>query len=492
VAFARPGSVKPCLQNGSTSSHRWRTLHAYLNEQAYLLDMEQAARHADKKRQSSQPGTPIKSLSAPLSGIFRPSSRSSGTFASGVVVEPIVSANEQDTSRSRSKKRSVDVDTPLPITSAHVYGMSPVANSSGWSLQLPKLNTTREQERRFSNPGMRSAELLSARGARSPSTGRASVLSDRPKSASFWANVSRRSGMFGSSQASLLPSGSMLDMHLGMDMDREKALMARGPNSPALSLAPGMDGNSMATVSTKKKKKGLRKLLSKLFESASAPVSPSENDARFKHGSQYNWQQEEAVDDSPLEPPYPSYFFDTSRRHDRSASTSSQSSTPHSPKDGHPISPQLPSSYLRRDSPKVDPPGHAPSFTLQPLRLVTSQDSASPPSTFSSPKPATSDMAMRTEKSLPALPMGDASDEEDPSQEEASYAVFRPSADYPYHPPASPGLESMFGGGTPSKAKVKSRFGGLGDAFKRPMRLSTHGPAPVLARTPPVEPAANG
>jgi hypothetical protein len=189
------------------------------------------------------------------------------------------------------------------------------------------------QKRRFSSPmpklptagsapnglGFKFAQSTTdLRALRTPSPSRISVAySERPPS--FWSRTGRSASQ---SVLSLAPSGSMMDMHLGLSMDKHL------PETPG-----GMDhydgaleeNDSLPTDGeTKKKKKGLKGFLSKL-NLLSSDSKRSSHDSSPQKAPYYAGHYDDLSD--PLPPPPSLSVLVDQRPHRRSASSSTQSSS---------------------------------------------------------------------------------------------------------------------------------------------------------------------
>jgi hypothetical protein len=274
---------------------------------------------------------------------------------------------------------------------------------------------------------------------RSPSPSRVSVAySERPPS--YWTRAGRSAS---ASMLSLAPSGSMLDMHLGLSMDKHLPEAPGAMDHYDGALDEGdpvpMDGE------TKKKKKGLKSFLSKLNLLNPDPKR-SLQDASSQKRPYYDAGHYDDLSD-PLPPPPSLSVLVDQRPHRRSASSSTQSSSilqthptnqgpyPHrtvSPATSQPdlvYSNQRGNSlgtvpFVNRSSNPVSPDAAgAERFldkpeTTSPVEIRNEGDHCPPPPPAvgvesSDPgllKPLEPVPRLRREKSLPALPTDDTDD----------------------------------------------------------------------------------
>lgn len=301
-----------------------------------------------------------------------------------------------------------------------------------------------------------------------------SAWSERPRS--IWSNFGGRFRKGNGSSTSLaISGGSMLDMHLGLSVDRH---VPQTPASRYDAQQQYMHHHSAAEEEqmayeeevegqSKRKKKGLKKFLSRIFDGNSAASSstaaPSTNPARNSRGrSQTQGGSNPPLDlsylsgdsNEPLEPPVPSYLAGSGGpgvRHDRSASSSSQSSLPHSPKDVFP-SPAFrrPTSYYFDQQPSSPADSshvlaatqnmHESSNHKGSVHIPSAINEKSLPVPSSLPPAAgsTADLSpaaaarhsqeLRRQKSLPALPTGESESPEDVVSE---LPMARPSSQPP-------------------------------------------------------------
>ncbi|GAA5985080.1 hypothetical protein JCM10908_002516 [Rhodotorula pacifica] len=365
--------------NPPAAAHRWRTLQTYLATQAHYLELDRQSREAETVQ--SLPVRLSQQTARTSQGGNR--SRSSSMLSPAALAAEKAAMEQEERSRraggkARNPSRGTLVDETNRLSSASLLpppiGMAPMQaprrptpiGSSGASMRsyssgdqpwlgnqlrristagrdLPPANASFDSSRsnRFTfSPFSRSAvDLRALPSPRSISPARTS--DDRRTS--MWSRF-RRSGS--PSVFSYAPSGSMLDMHLGLSQDKHMpyaagypayetypsrsdpavarhAETARREEALAASQATGVSGESSAG---KKKRKGIKGFFNKLVggggasggkkalqTSISAPPTPGVEAA-----------YEESYDDSELAPPPPlSALVNEPRYHQRSASNSS-------------------------------------------------------------------------------------------------------------------------------------------------------------------------
>lgn len=334
--------------------------------QIHLLELERHAREANFAERDRR-STDVRSSP---SSIGR--SRASTLLPNGLVVENINVDKDEKTARARAKsrsradegKRSTSSFFPSPSTLSPVkstikdYDSPPNSVRSYGFGDQPWLTN---QARRFSSPALKetsptsptpssssrifkfgftksTTDLRSTQvtptSLRSLSPG-ATRLDEDQRRNSIWSNFRRGPGS--RSVISFAPSGSMMDMHLGLSMDQHAA-RGGGPYETYPSASDSMVGRNAAPVEQdrarttgvgKMKKKGIKGFLSKWMGSssstamegkkkggsASAPTTP-------RHARPGQEQEEE--DDYDLAPPPPLSALANERRyHSRNRSSSS-------------------------------------------------------------------------------------------------------------------------------------------------------------------------
>ena len=315
-----------------------------------------------------------------------------------------------------------------------------------------------------------SIDLRSAK-PRSPSPSRVSLsASERPRS--LWSRSEFRSAS--ASVISLAPSGSMIDMHLGLAMD--KGL----PSLPSDYEKYGQPtSNDDEMYRNKKKKRSLSRLLSKMNLANSDPRRETTSHASFAttQTEVFGRAALQLEDSEPLEPPVPSYFAQepSSRRSSVHSSALSQSRVALMPPSvGSPRGSQTDLSSQRPSWPATPS-----ASSMRSAQLSRAEGWSPAPKDFVSgdgdynrtdmteSDPWTLSPHLHREKSLPLLPYR--TDLASPS-----IAAYPPSLDLPRS--SSPGLDASrssdsIGGGR--KAKAKSNIRGLSlfvNPFKRGMR----------------------
>ena len=206
-----------------------------------------------------------------------------------------------------------------------------------------------------------------------------------PRRASLWSKFRQSASQ---SVLSLAPSGSMMEMHLGLSMDKHLA-MANVPygnlpsgSDPALGRRMENERRNMisdqqvdrraedgAGAGTPKKKKGFKGFITKLISggekksrdaSHSAPTTPRETSSRQQRSYYDQTSSRLDTEEYPLAPPPPlSALANEPRYHQRSTSTSSVDSFP------QPL--PLPHAHPRSSSSPAYNPGSASSSPPHPI-----------------------------------------------------------------------------------------------------------------------------
>lgn len=365
--------------NPPAAAHRWRTLQTYLATQAHYLELDRQSRDAETSQSQSLP-VRLSQHTARTSQGSR--SRSSSMLSPAAVAAEKAAMEQEERSRrakgkGRNPSRGTLADETNRLSSASLLpppiGMAPmmpapprrpnVMASSGASMRsyssgdqpwlgnqlrristanrdLPPANASFDSSRshRFTfSPFSRSAVDL--RGVPSPrSVSPARTNDDRRTS--MWSRF-RRSGS--PSVFSYAPSGSMLDMHLGLSQDKHMpyatypayetypsrsdpavarhAETARREEALAASQATGISGE---TSGGKKKRKGIKGFFNKLVGGGGGTKKPMQTSVSAPPTPGAEAAYEESYDDSELAPPPPlSALVNEPRYHQRSASNSS-------------------------------------------------------------------------------------------------------------------------------------------------------------------------
>ncbi|KAL8276915.1 hypothetical protein RQP46_010643 [Phenoliferia psychrophenolica] len=340
--------------NPPASQHRWRTLQTFLAMQIHLLELERHAREStllerdrlasrpssDSRQSSSTPSSPLPPL---LSSLGRSHKSASTVLPNGLLVESINVDRDEKQGRARAKSRSrLDQEPSSPGGQNNRQSLAPSLLPEGYESgggggdDLVRMYSSGDQPwlaaqpRRFSSPALKnspssparptstasssfrgfaglsskfarsSTDLRSIGTPRSLSPGRASLGVDNEdrRASSLW-NKFRQSAS--QSVLSLAPSGSMLDMHLGMSMDKHAQFQpydAYGNPNPrgggrgqthSLRAYPSMSDPAVArhadhergreriaqasSTPAKPKKKGIKGFFSKLISSGDASKS---------------------------------------------------------------------------------------------------------------------------------------------------------------------------------------------------------------------------
>ncbi|KAG8906161.1 hypothetical protein FRB99_007475 [Tulasnella sp. 403] len=415
---------------------RWQTLEAYLKSQSALLIAEAAARaqtqresrlldnrlresYSQIRRSGYDVGSPtqIATSGATLSGIHvrvaaspsipsnigraSPPEKDVTLLENGLIVERVDLRKEERDEKVRMRRDERTDKQRRRLSSAHNDGSS-VYNASIYSAPSPTFDNSSNaflgtnQTSPYHGVPPQSAVQLSPGTARRMSTVSGVPLNPprphvarAPSQASVETTGTGVRRFFGykhwggTSQSSLAISGSMMDMHLGLDQDR-RAYVSQdvpfdfsappsvefGANEKQTHVVPelGNVDDRSSTVKSKKKAKGLGKLWKIVTGQKDAPETPKGNTSNHL-----------AVDDdlsTPLAPPPPLSYL-VSGRSDR-APPSRHLSSP-SPSGGmspHPRSVSAPAQSTTGVSPPTAPSSLLPSPTSNrfPWRDSASDD----------------------------------------------------------------------------------------------------------------------
>jgi hypothetical protein len=343
-------------QKPPASSHRWKTLQAYLREQNRLLALERAGQVASEMERDrfdsvlrtqrsfadgSLPATPKqkrKSFSR---------SRASTILPSGITVERVDVDKDEKEAKARWKaaqkasRRRTSASSPVPAFPPNYpyqhASRHPAADSTASLRSIPldlrPPSMPGAGTRRFSSPLLDSGASLrgspmqarSSADLRSSSPspgGRPASLAPSERPRSYFSRNGPRSAS--ASVLSFAASGSMIDMHLGLSMDKHL------PTRPDDDLHHASDEEA-GGGSTKKKRRTLNKILSRL-NLRSAPPSPSvPTSTTFSPRASVSILAASPDDIGPLEPPFPSYLAGDPALHRRSPTVSTASTSPVTP-----------------------------------------------------------------------------------------------------------------------------------------------------------------
>ncbi|KAM0791739.1 hypothetical protein ACM66B_004007 [Microbotryomycetes sp. NB124-2] len=249
--------------NPPASSHRWRTLQTYLATQAHLLEMERHAREAtaaEKDRIASVKAADAR-LSAPTP-LAAARSRSSSAIASGFVAGEEFGKDRHSRVLTKHRSHQNGADEPLQqqqqqrasvlslqpwvtnASQASVYGGGPPSSemqsysygdqpwlsnaarrysSSNGGPPTPGSAASSVKGYSFGKFARSSTDLRSTASPRSVSPARTSLGVDERRG-SVWSKFRQSASQSVLSFApSFAPSGSMMDMHLGLSMDHRGA-----------------------------------------------------------------------------------------------------------------------------------------------------------------------------------------------------------------------------------------------------------------------------
>ncbi|KAK4050643.1 hypothetical protein OIV83_003369 [Microbotryomycetes sp. JL201] len=351
--------------NSPASSHRWRTLQTYLATQAHLLEMERHAREAtaaEKERIRSAKAADVR-LSAPTLASAR--SRSSTTLASGFVAGDEFGKEDRH-SRVLTKNKSRQHGADEQQQRASILSLQPrVTNASQASIHGPSSHDMQSYSygdqpwlsnatRRYSSsnggpptPGSAassvkgysfgkfarsSTDLRSTASPRSVSPARTS-LGVEERRGSVWSKFRQSASQSVLSFApSFAPSGSMMDMHLGLSMDHRGSytLYDTYPSMSDPAVARHVEqerdkalANGERPALVPKSKKGIKGFFSKLVGGGSSSDKREKKitsvPAREPPFAAYDY-----FDSQDLAPPPPlSALANEPRNHGRSPSSSS-------------------------------------------------------------------------------------------------------------------------------------------------------------------------
>ncbi|PLW08595.1 hypothetical protein PCANC_21806 [Puccinia coronata f. sp. avenae] len=239
--------------NPPASSHRWRTLQSYLREQRHYLELERKAKRSielENERTEELMRNNPETYSQPVSlrnhapdstrtdfqflhtaprGKLTHRASSATLLSNGMVLETLdVSKDEKEAAKYRanankhsSSKSSRRVSSKSTSAALNGIGQSP-------RTEPMNMNSLALKAESFNSDGT---------AIQSPTVNAPGTPSSRPVSPNRFSFVSRKSGAFGDSMrpfstwgrnrrsasnsvVSLAPSGSMIDMHLGLSHDR--------------------------------------------------------------------------------------------------------------------------------------------------------------------------------------------------------------------------------------------------------------------------------
>ncbi|WAR52025.1 hypothetical protein PtB15_1B464 [Puccinia triticina] len=235
--------------NVPASSHRWRTLQLYLREQRHYLELERRAKRSidlenerteelirsntDSLVQSSSMRTPTEAPRSDYQFLHtvpraKITHRASSTtlLSNGLILETLdVSKDEKEAAKYRAN------DNKLAPTSGRRVSSSSSAIRNG-TAQSPRTSTMNINSLTLNPDSLNAVAGMDQALSSHPGT-----PSTRPPSPHRFSFASRKSGGFGESMRpfstwgrnrrsasnsvlSLAPSGSMIDMHVGLSQDR--------------------------------------------------------------------------------------------------------------------------------------------------------------------------------------------------------------------------------------------------------------------------------
>lgn len=219
-------------------------------------------------------------------------------------------------------------DSPAQSVKEYAHGDQPWLSSQGRRFSSPALkgfplkSPSSASIRTFSF-GKFTKSSTDLRSMRSPSPGRASLGVD-DRRGSLWSKFRSNASQ---SVLSFAPSGSMMDMHLGLSMDKHMAYTPYdtypSASDPAFQrsneAADRYRSRDSEQEITKRKKKGIKGFFSKLISSSDTKKQPFRSNAYPESPGISNRLDE---DDLPPPPPIPA-LINEPRYHQRSLSNSS-------------------------------------------------------------------------------------------------------------------------------------------------------------------------
>lgn len=369
-------------QNPPASAHRWRTLQGYLATQIHLIEMERHAREAtaaERDRAANARAADARQSAPALLGALANGGsrhRSSTLLSNGLVVENINIKRDEKQARERAKNKSRAsvTDDRQSLLSLQPYPTMPVQtpNYPSSAAGAPSVQSyshgdqpwLQSGQRRFSAPGSRdpngpptpgsasssvrgfnfgkfarsSTDLRSINSPRSVSPARTSLGVDERRG-SVWSKFRQSASQSVLSfTPSFAPSGSMMDMHLGLSQDHHRggygAPYETYPSMSDPAVARHVEqerdkalavGEQSRLATAKPKKRGIKSFFSKLVGGGSSSVGGDkkrQSDATSVPRTAP--APDESYDDYDLAPPPPlSALANEPRYHGRSPSSSS-------------------------------------------------------------------------------------------------------------------------------------------------------------------------
>lgn len=358
-------------QNPPASAHRWRTLQGYLATQAHLVEMERHAREAtaaEKERAASARAADARQSATALLSHGSGRQRSSTILSNGLVVENINIGRDEKQARARAKSKSkvpqddqrhsilslqqyssiplqYSDDEGVPGVQAYSHGDQPWLSSSQRRASspvsrepngapIPSSSTSSVRGLKFGKFARSSTDLRSIDSPRSVSPARTSLGVDERRG-SVWSKFRQSASQSVLSfSPSFAPSGSMMDMHLGLSQDHHRSGYGAPYESypsmsdPAVARHVEQDrdralaaGETSRLAAAKPKKRGIKGFFNKLVGGASSDKKRQSGTLAMQGSSPAALDPN---DDYDLAPPPPlSALANEPRYHGRSPSSSS-------------------------------------------------------------------------------------------------------------------------------------------------------------------------
>ncbi|MBW0522495.1 hypothetical protein O181_062210, partial [Austropuccinia psidii MF-1] len=227
--------------NPPAASHRWKTLKLYLAEQRHNLELEYRAKLSTQV-ESEWTEQLIRNSLDPINQSYRNQSDSNSRFdvnflnpissrlkstqrgststllSTGILVEKLdVSKDEKEADKYRANDQKLShISRPISSASINPNGFFPST-----SFKNSKSNSHYTNSSNFKQTiNQHSSSIRPPSPSHYSLTSRKSTFGESIRPISMWSRI-RRSGSH--SIFSLAPSGSMLDMHLGLSQDRDQS-----------------------------------------------------------------------------------------------------------------------------------------------------------------------------------------------------------------------------------------------------------------------------
>lgn len=374
-------------QNIPAATHRWRTLQVFLAAQLELIVLEPGDQDCYARPSTSAIDIGGRNRASMLSGgqeygeerdVRRPTpkgrshTRGDDARPSSIYTGPPAnvrdySSGDQPWLSSQARRFSSPALKGFPL--------KPVPHESHGPTSVSPTSTRPSFSYRSSTTDMRSPRNVS------PGPNSLFEYSPDQRRTSLWSRFRQSASQ---SVLSLAPSGSMMDMHLGLSMDKhamvnvpygnltsgsDPAVAHRWePERDALRRSTMMEGATSEGDRKEKKKKGLKGFLKKIISGDSgrkSKVAPAMESGRTSsYYNQYDKDRQDDFDESPLAPPPRlSALANEPRYARRSSSSSSIDSFPH-PQARHPRAASAPMPQGSSASTPATTPQFADNYSL--------------------------------------------------------------------------------------------------------------------------------